>query len=88
MQSRNRLRQAHSNYVLSNAGMIRFATALYDGGGNQKGSVYIFEAPDPETVWQWFAGEPFYRGNVYKDFRVEDISPAFNNLPNIQWPID
>lgn len=66
--------------------MIRFATAMLDGEGNQRGSIYFFEADSEETVRTWLAQEPFCAAGVYADLQIVEISPACNRLPRLEWP--
>lgn len=86
MNLRDQVRPAHRAFVKENDRMIRFATAMLDGKGNQHGSIYIFEADSVEAVRQWLAQEPFCTAGVYKDLEVVEISPACNRLPRFEWP--
>ena len=86
MALRERVRPAHRAFVLENDQLIRFATAMLDGEGNQKGSIYFFEADNAETVKEWLAIEPFCKAGVYKDIHIVEISPALNRLALMGWP--
>jgi uncharacterized protein YciI len=87
MPLRDRTRPAHRAFVLKNDQMIRFATAMLDADGNQKGSIYVFEADDISAVRAWTADEPFCRAGVYRDLQIVEIDPALNRFPIIQWPV-
>ena len=86
MKLRDQMRSAHRAFVTENDQMIRFATALLDGQGNQQGSIYFFEADSAATVREWLAQEPFCAAGVYKDLHLAEISPACNRLPLLEWP--
>jgi uncharacterized protein YciI len=86
MPLRDQTRAAHRDFVLRHDEMIRFATALLDADGNQKGSIYIFDADYIAAVRAWIADEPFCRAGVYRDLQIVEIEPALNRLPIIDWP--
>ena len=67
MTLRDQVRPAHRAVVKQNDQMIRFATAMLDGEGNQRGSIYFFEADSADTVRAWLAQEPFCIAGVYDD---------------------
>jgi uncharacterized protein YciI len=86
MKLRDQVRSAHRAFVKENDQMIRFATALLDGEGNQRGSIYFFEADSPETVRAWLAKEPFCAAGVYENLEVAEIYPACNRMSRFEWP--
>jgi uncharacterized protein YciI len=86
MELRDKTRPAHRAFVLEHDQMIRFATAMLDGKGNQKGSIYFFEAERAEAIREWLKEEPFCTAGVYKDLHIAEISPAFNRIPRLDWP--
>ncbi len=86
MALRDRVRTEHREYYYQNDDPIRFAGALYDEEGNQKGSLLVFEAESPKQVQAWFAEEPFYANGVYKDFHIIEFGQALNRLEPSEWP--
>lgn len=86
MQVRDQTRAVHRAFVKENDQLIRFATAMLDGEGNQRGSIYFFEADSAETVRAWLAQEPFCAAGVYADLQIAEIAPACNRLPQFEWP--
>jgi len=86
MALRDSVRVQHRNYYYNNDEAIRFASALCDDDGNEKGSLMIFEAESAEHVRAWFADEPFYSNGVYKDLHIIECRQALNRLPQSEWP--
>ena len=86
MALRDSNRVEHRNYYHQNDEAIRFAGALCDDEGNQKGSLIIFEAESAEHVRTWFADEPFYSGGVYKDLHIIECRQVLNRLEQSEWP--
>ncbi len=80
-------RAAHRAYVLERDEPIQLAGAMYDGEGNQCGSLLVLEAPDAGSVRAWFEQEPFHRNGVYSQFVIVEWRPALNRLqPKPTWP--
>jgi uncharacterized protein YciI len=75
--------EAHRDYFRSNGDLIKLSGAMYDEGGNQCGSLVIFEAPDAETVRQWLRNEPFRVNDVYRDLTVIEWRPSLNRMEPI-----
>lgn len=86
MPLRDKIRAAHRAYVLANDSSIRCAGAMRDADGNQCGTIYVFETPSEQKVWDWLKTEPFFAGGVYESMRVVLWSPTFNLLPPAAWP--
>jgi len=86
MKRRDEIRTEHRAFVKGNDGMIRLASAMLDGAGNQAGSLYIFEADHIDQVRAWADKEPFCQGDVYKDLRIVEVGVAVNQIPHVDWP--
>lgn len=81
MELRDKFRAEHRAYAEANGGTTRLAGALYDGQGNQCGTLKIFEAESADEVRNWYANEPFMNNGVYKELHIIEWKLARNELP-------
>lgn len=80
MALRDRLREAHRDYVKTQDLGAVLAGAMYDPDGNQCGTLKIFEAGSAAEVWAWYRNEPFYAQGVYEECHVVEWRMALNKL--------
>ena len=76
IERRDEIRTEHRAYVQSHKDRIRIAGAFLNDDGAQIGSLIVFEADDPEYVWDWIRNEPFYMDGIYAhvDVRLWGVS--------------
>jgi uncharacterized protein YciI len=85
MDRRDAVRAEHRAYVKDKDGPIRLAAVLVDDGGNQCGTLYLFEAANQGQVRDWLSEEPFVVGDVYRDVVVREVNLAHQLLPQKFW---
>jgi uncharacterized protein YciI len=78
-EGRKRERPAHLERLraLDREGRIRFAGPLRDEGGQPRGSVVVFEAPDLEAARAFAAGDPYVTGGVFASWEVSETVQVF-----------
>lgn len=85
MKVRDSVRPEHRTYVLDNDRKITLASAIFDDGGNQCGSIYSFSAESADEVKAWLDAEPFVQAGVYADIQIVRWNPALNRLNKREW---
>lgn len=83
---RERHRSAHKAYFESRGRAIKLSGAMYDERGSQCGSLLIFEAPNAESVREWFKDEPFHRNDVYRELTVVEWRASLNRMETVAAP--
>lgn len=68
---RDEIRAEHRAYVRANQEKIRLAGAFTNEQDEQIGSLIVFEADNPEEVWDWIRQEPFYSDGIYETVHVK-----------------
>lgn len=68
---RDEIRAEHRTYVRANQGKIRLAGAFTNEQDEQIGSFIVFDADNPEQVWDWINKEPFYCDGIYEAVHVK-----------------
>jgi uncharacterized protein YciI len=78
-EARKRERPAHLERLraLDREGRIRFAGPLRDAGGQPRGSVIVFEAPDLAAAGAFAAADPYATGGVFASFEVFETVQVF-----------
>ena len=79
LEARKRERPAHLERLrpLDQAGRIRFAGPLRDAGGEPRGSVIVFEAPDLGAARDFAAADPYATRGVFASFEVFETVQVF-----------
>lgn len=85
MPLRDKARAEHRSYVKAEADPVRFATAMYDADGNQRGTMYVLEMDSIEAARRWIDAEPFYRAGVYGRSEITEVRPSHMLLQPKSW---
>lgn len=87
MAKRREAQLEHRLYVRRHDEKIRLVGVMLDDSDNQCGSFYLFEAENEQQVLDWFAGEPFFQGDVYENLIVRRFMLGRNIAEQRDWGI-
>lgn len=87
MEKRLAAQKEHRRYVVSNDQPIALVGVLLDENGDQSGSLYLFKAESEQQVRDWFAAEPFFQADVYKDIIIRRFMLGKNLIETQDWPM-